>query len=206
TWPKKGPIRASVRRWAASGNPANTAARGKGRRRVEHIAAAHAIVDALMRVDLRLYALVDPERAGGRDLAVLARLVALGGATLVQLRDKHSDTRRMVARARAIKAELAPLNVPLLINDRIDVALASGAAAALGGQGDRGGEAARGSPGADAIMGFPEKPVERAEAAPFDFLDYVGIGGVFPPASKDNPSPPIGPAGLARIVDVFRRR
>ena len=55
-----------------------------------------------MRVDLRLYALVDPERAGGRDLAVLARLVALGGATLVQLRDKHSDTRRMVARARAI--------------------------------------------------------------------------------------------------------
>ena len=89
-----------------------------------------------MRVDLRLYALVDPERAGGRDLAVLARLVAQGGATLVQLRDKHSDTRRMVARARAIKAELAPFNVPLVINDRIDVALAAGADGAHVGQDD----------------------------------------------------------------------
>ena len=85
-----------------------------------------------MRIDLRLYALVDPERAVGRDLAVLARLVAQGGATLVQLRDKRGDTRAMVARARAIKAALAPLNVPLLINDRIDVALAAGAAGADG--------------------------------------------------------------------------
>src|SRR5262245_31249811 len=77
--------------------------------------------------DLRLYALVDPEHSGGRDLAELARLVAQGGATLVQLRDKRSDTRPMVERARAIKAALAPFNVPLLINDRVDVALAAGA-------------------------------------------------------------------------------
>ena len=61
-----------------------------------------------MTVDLRLYALVDPEHAGGRDLAELSRLVAQGGATLVQLRDKRSDTRPMVEHARAIKAELAP--------------------------------------------------------------------------------------------------
>src|SRR2546427_12037797 len=105
---------------------------------------AHACERAsLMRVDLRLYALVDPEQSVGRDLAVLARLVALGGATLVQLRDKHSDTRRMVARARAIKAELAPLNVPLLINDRIDVALAAGADRAHVGQDDMAGEGGR---------------------------------------------------------------
>src|SRR5262245_66184901 len=89
-----------------------------------------------MRVDLRLYALVDPERAVGRDLAILARLVAQGGATLVQLRDKHSDTRAMVARARAIKTALAPLNVPLLINDRIDVALAADADGVHVGQDD----------------------------------------------------------------------
>ena len=159
-----------------------------------------------MRVDLRLYALVDPERAGGRDLAVLARLVAQGGATLVQLRDKHSDTRLMVARARAIKAELAPLNVPLLINDRIDVALATGADGAHVGQDDMAAEDARRLLGADAIIGLSVKTVEQAAAAPIDLLDYVGIGGVFATSSKDNPSPPIGPSGLARIVSVFRRR
>jgi thiamine-phosphate pyrophosphorylase len=161
---------------------------------------------AVMRVDLRLYALVDPERAGGRDLAVLAQLLAQGGATLVQLRDKHSDTRRMVARARAIKAALAPLDVPLLINDRVDVALASGADGVHVGQDDMAVEDARRLLGADAIIGLSVKTVAQAEAAPLHLLDYAGIGGVFATSSKDNPSPPIGPAGLARIVGVFRAR
>jgi thiamine-phosphate pyrophosphorylase len=159
-----------------------------------------------MRVDLRLYALVDPERAGGRDVAVLARLLAQGGATLVQLRDKHSDTRLMVARARAIKAALAPLDVPLLINDRVDVALASGADGVHVGQDDMAVEDARRLLGADAIIGLSVKTVAQAEAAPLNLLDYAGIGGVFATSSKDNPSPPIGPAGLARIVGAFRRR
>jgi thiamine-phosphate pyrophosphorylase len=159
-----------------------------------------------MRVDLRLYALVDPERANGRDLAVLARLVTQGGATLVQLRDKHSDTRRMIDRARAIKAALAPLGVPLLINDRIDVALASRADGAHIGQEDMAVEDARRLLGADAIIGLSVKTVEQAEAAPIELLDYAGIGGVFATSSKDNPNPPIGPAGLSRIVGVFRRR
>jgi thiamine-phosphate pyrophosphorylase len=159
-----------------------------------------------MRVDLRLYALVDPERSVGRDLAVLARLVAQGGATLVQLRDKQSDTRALVARARAIKAALAPLNVPLLINDRIDVALAAGADGAHVGQEDMAVEDARRLLGPDALLGLSVKTVEQAEAAPIELLDYVGIGGVFATSSKDNPSPPIGPDGLARIVGVFRRR
>src|SRR5262245_43006858 len=148
-----------------------------------------------MRVDLRLYALVDPERAGGRDLAVLARLVAQGGATLVQLRDKHSDTRRMVARARALKAELAPLNVPLLINDRIDVALAAGADGAHVGQHDMAVEDARRLLGADAIIGLSVKTVVQAEAAAIDLLDYVGLGGVFATASQDTPCQVSGAAG-----------
>src|SRR5262249_3032920 len=158
-----------------------------------------------MRVDLRLYALVDPERAGGRDLAVLARLVALGGATLVQRREMHSDTRRMVARARAIKAELAPLNVPLLINDRVDVALAAGADGAHVGQDDMAVEDARRLLGADAIIGLSVKTVEQAEAAPLDLIDYVGIGGGFATSSKDNPTPPLGPPRLARLRRPPRR-
>jgi len=158
------------------------------------------------KVDLRLYALVDPERAGGRDLAELARLVAQGGATLVQLRDKRGDTRSMVERARAIKAALAPFDVPLLINDRIDVALAAGADGAHVGQDDMAAGDARRLLGRDAIVGLSVKTAAQAEAAPIDLLDYVGIGGVFATTSKDNPDPPIGPAGLARIAAVFRRR
>jgi thiamine-phosphate pyrophosphorylase len=158
------------------------------------------------KVDLRLYALVDPEHAGGRTLAELARLVAQGGATLVQLRDKRGDTRSMVERARAIKAALAPFGVPLLINDRVDVALAAGADGAHVGQDDMAVADARRLLGRDAIVGLSVKTAAQAEAAPIDLLDYVGIGGVFATTSKDNPDPPIGPAGLARIAAVFRRR
>jgi thiamine-phosphate pyrophosphorylase len=159
-----------------------------------------------VKVDLRLYALVDPEHAGGRTLAELARLVAQGGATLVQLRDKRGDTRSMVERARAIKAALAPFGVPLLINDRVDVALAAGADGAHVGQDDMAVADARRLLGRDAIVGLSVKTAAQAEAAPIELLDYVGIGGVFATTSKDNPNPPIGPDGLARIAAVFRRR
>src|SRR5262245_7370802 len=159
-----------------------------------------------MRLDLRLYALVDPEHAVGRDPAVVARLVAQGGATLVQLRAKHGATRVMLARAGAIKAVLTPLNIPLLINDRVDVALAAGADGAHVGQDDMPVEDARRLLGADAIIGLSVKTVEQAEAAPIDLLDYVAIGGVFATSSKNNPDPPIGPEGLVQIVGVLRRR
>src|SRR5262245_21067042 len=159
-----------------------------------------------MAVDLRLYALLDPEHAGGRTLADLARLAAEGGATLVQLRDKVSETRRMVEHARAVKSALAPFNVPLLINDRVDVALACAAAGVHVGQTDMAVEDARRLLGREAIIGLSIKTTAQAEAAPLDLLDYVGVGGVFATTSKDNTSAPIGPAGLARIADVFRRR
>jgi thiamine-phosphate pyrophosphorylase len=159
-----------------------------------------------MKVDLRLYALVDPERAGGRALPELARLVAQGGATLVQLRDKHGDTRSMVERARGIQAALAPFGVPLLINDRVDVALAAGAAGVHVGQDDMAAVDARRLLGRDAIIGLSVKTVAQAEAAAVELLDYAAVGGVFATSSKDNPDPPIGAAGLARIAGVFRGR
>src|SRR5687768_8484873 len=73
-----------------------------------------AITCSRMRPDLRLYAIVDPDHAGSHALPELARRVAEGGATLVQLRDKQSETRAMLERARAIKAALAPLRVPFI--------------------------------------------------------------------------------------------
>jgi thiamine-phosphate pyrophosphorylase len=159
-----------------------------------------------MRVDLRLYAIIDPERAGGHDLAELAGLLAAGGATLVQLRDKHGSTRAMVAAARTIKDTLAPVRVPLVVNDRVDVALAANADGVHVGQDDMAVEDARRLLGPDAIIGLSIKTVAQAQAAPLELLDYVGIGGVFATTSKDNPDPPIGVAGLKRIADVFRQR
>jgi thiamine-phosphate pyrophosphorylase len=159
-----------------------------------------------MTIDLRLYALLDPEHAGGRDLAELARLVALGGASLVQLRDKRGTTRRMVERARAIKTELVPFGIPLLINDRIDVALAADADGVHVGQDDMAVEDARRLLGRDAVIGLSIKTPAEADAAPLELLDYAGIGGVFATASKDNPGPPIGTDGFARIAARIRRR
>jgi thiamine-phosphate pyrophosphorylase len=157
-------------------------------------------------VDLRLYAIVDPERAGGADLAVLAGRVAAGGATLVQLRDKLGETRRLVAGARALAATLKPLGVPLIVNDRVDVALAAGADGVHVGQEDMAPEDARRLLGPRAVIGLSVKTPAQAAAAPLDVLDYVCIGGVFATASKMNPDPPIGLGGLRAILALIRAR
>ncbi len=159
-----------------------------------------------MRVDLRLYALVDPERSAGWPLVKLAHRVAEGGATLIQLRDKHAATRAMVAEARDLKAVLAPMRVPLIVNDRIDVALAAGADGVHVGQDDMDPADARRLLGPHAIIGISLKTPAQARAAPIDYLDYVAIGGVFATSSKDNPDPPIGLKGLASIVEAVRAR
>jgi thiamine-phosphate pyrophosphorylase len=159
-----------------------------------------------MRLDLRLYALIDPEHAGGRDVVELARLAAEGGATTVQLRDKGSTVRSLAERARHIKTALASLGVPFLIDDRVDVALACGADGVHLGQDDMKVEDARRLLGPSSIIGLSIKTVAEAEEAPVELLDYVGIGGVFATSSKDNPAPPIGVAGLARIIEAVRRR
>ena len=159
-----------------------------------------------MSVDLRLNAIVDPERAGGRDLAELARLTAQGGATLIQLRDKISDTRAMVETARAIKQALKPFGVPLVVNDRVDVALAAGADGVHVGQDDMAVEDARKILGRGAIIGLSVKTVEEANAAPVELIDYVGSGGVYVTTSKQQKSAPIGTAGLARVIAALHAR
>jgi thiamine-phosphate pyrophosphorylase len=158
-----------------------------------------------MTPDLCLYALVDPAVSGGRELPDLARLIA-GSATLVQLRDKHSDTSVLVKEARALREVLRPAGVPLLINDRIDVALAAQADGVHIGQTDMAPQDARALLGARAIIGLSIQSVEQAQAAPLELIDYAGVGGAYATTSKDNTRPPIGPAGLARIAQVIRAR
>jgi len=157
-------------------------------------------------VDVRINAIVDPERANGRSLAELTRMVVAGGATLIQLRDKHGSTRRMIEGARAIMAALAGTGVPLVINDRVDVALIAEADGVHVGQDDMHVEDARRLLGPKAIIGLSIKTVALAQAAPIELLDYVGVGGVYVTTSKDNPNKPIGVAGLRDIVAAFRAR
>jgi thiamine-phosphate pyrophosphorylase len=157
-------------------------------------------------IDLRLNAIVDPERAGGRALAELTRLVVAGGATLIQLRDKLGSTRRMIEEARAVKAVLAGTRVPLVVNDRVDVALAAGADGVHVGQDDMPADEARRLLGPKAIIGLSIKSVAQANAAPLDAIDYAGIGGVYATTSKDNPDAPIGVAGLRDVIAALRAR
>jgi len=157
-------------------------------------------------VDVRLNAIVDPARAGGYDLADLARRVAEGGATLVQLRDKTNETRAMIAEARAIKAALAPFKVPFVVNDRVDVALAAQADGVHLGQDDMAAEDARALLGPSAIIGLSIKSVEEAAVAPIECFDYAGVGGVYATLSKEQKSAPIGTEGFARVVRVLHGR
>ena len=158
-----------------------------------------------MKVDLRLYALMDPAVAGGRTLADLAQRIA-GSATLVQLRDKHGSTRALVEEARELTIVLAPLDIPLIINDRVDVALAAEADGVHIGQDDMSPADARLLLGRTAIIGLSIKTVEQAKAAPLELLDYVAIGGVYGTTSKEDAKAPIGLSGLGAVVQAIRAR
>lgn len=150
-------------------------------------------------LDLRLYAVLDPLRCGGREPMALARAAAAGGATLIQLRDKTSPTREFVARAREVKAALAETGVRLVINDRVDVALAAGADGVHLGAFDMAPADARRLLGPERIVGVTVHHADEADAVNAVIADYAGIGPVYPTASKDPADPPLGPQGFARL-------
>ncbi len=156
--------------------------------------------------DLRLYGLVDPARNNGRPLADLAREAVQGGATLIQLRVKDTVTRSFVEEARAVHAALRGTGVPLIINDRVDVALAVSAGGVHLGQDDMDPRDARLQLGPNAVIGQTVKSQAHADAVSVGAVDYVGIGGVFETLSKENPDPPVGVEGLRALCARVRAR
>ena len=153
-----------------------------------------------IRRALALYAVLDPNRCRGRDPVELAAAAARGGATLVQLRDKASGTRDLVALARAVMAVLDPHRVPLIVNDRVDVALAAGAAGVHLGLSDMDPADARRLVGPDILLGITVHHGVEAAAVPTGIADYAGLGPVFATSSKDPGEAPLGPDGLARLI------
>ena len=153
--------------------------------------------------DISQYAILDPARTRGRALDEMAEAAARGGATIMQYRDKQADTRALIKNARMILDAAEPFDVPLLINDRVDVALATGAHGVHIGQSDMAPADARRLLGEDAIIGLTIKTSQHAKAAPSDLLDYVCIGGVFDTLSKEN-RVSIGLDGWADVAAHFR--
>lgn len=152
-----------------------------------------------MSLDYRLNPIIDGSLAGGGNLAAMAARAAAHGATLIQYRDKTAATRLMIDRARAIRAALAGSGVPLVVNDRVDVALAIQADGVHLGREDMDPATARALLGPQAIIGLTVKSTADAKAALAAPLNYACIGGVFETLSKDNPDPPLGLAGFAAL-------
>jgi len=155
-------------------------------------------------VDLRLYAVLDPQLCGGRDPAELAAAAAQGGITLLQLRDKVSETRTLVEMARRVRDRLLPFSVPLVINDRVDIALASAADGVHVGQSDMMAADARRLLGPEAIVGATVHHAHEVEGLSAAIVDYFGLGPVFHTESKDPGDPPLGTAGLHRLMGQIR--
>ena len=154
--------------------------------------------------DWSLYLVTDRRLASPRSLDDLVRAALRGGVTAVQLREKGCPTRDFVDLARALKAILAPAGVPLVVNDRVDVALAACADGVHIGQSDMEYGDARRLLGPDAIIGLSVESPEQAErAASFD-VDYLGVSPVFPTPTKTDAAPAWGIEGLAALRRASR--
>ncbi|MGD0420281.1 MAG: thiamine phosphate synthase [Xanthobacteraceae bacterium] len=147
----------------------------------------------------QLCLVTDRSLANGRSLAGIVAAAVKGGVTMVQLRDKTASTRAFIEDARALKALLAPPRVPLLVNDRIDVALAAGADGAHVGQADMPVALVRKLLGPKAIVGLSITQSAEARAEDIEFADYLGVGPIFPQLTKPDAAPPLGLEGLAEI-------
>jgi thiamine-phosphate pyrophosphorylase len=151
---------------------------------------------------LRLYLVTDESACGGRGLAGVVRAAIRGGVTCVQLREKELPTREFVDRARIVKEILAeaPIPVPLIINDRLDVALASGADGVHVGQADISPAVIRRALPL-AIIGLSVETLADVQAVLEQGLpvDYLGVSPVFATLNKPDAAAPLGLQGLAAI-------
>ena len=156
----------------------------------------------MKREDLRLYLVTDRTLAGGRDIRWIVREAVAGGVTMVQLREKDIDTRDFVDIAMHLKRILQPSGVPLIINDRIDVALASEADGVHLGQSDMECEIARRILGPDKIIGLSVENMDQVRESCNLPVDYIGISPVFSTRTKLDTAPPFGYDGTREAARI----
>lgn len=138
--------------------------------------------------DLTLYLVTDPKLSDG-DLPGKVDTAIQGGVTLVQLREKTADSRQFLETALRVREVTDRYGIPLIINDRIDIALACNAAGVHLGQQDIPCKIAREILGPDKLIGVTAKTVEQAIQAERDGADYLGCGALFPSGAKPEAQP-----------------
>ena len=148
-----------------------------------------------------LYVIVDRAAAGSRPLEVLAAAAIRGGADALQLRDKAASARRLLEDARRLLALTRPAGIPLIVNDRADVAAAAGADGVHLGQDDLPIPEARRLLGPGRLIGRSTHSLEQALAAEAEGADYLGLGPIFPTPTK----PEYGSIGTGLIGPVVSR-
>ncbi len=151
---------------------------------------------------LRLYLVTDRGLSLGRDIEWVVSEAVRGGVTMVQLREKDIDTREFIALGLRLKELLTPLGVPLLINDRVDVALAIDADGVHIGQSDMPYDMARRLLGPDKIIGLSAECMEDVIAANAIDPDYVAISPVYGTPTKTDTAEPFGLEGLREAVKL----
>jgi len=156
------------------------------------------------RKDLALYLVTDGKLVGKRDLCDVVLQAVRAGVTMVQLREKDSSTRDFINLAIRMKAMLIQYRVPLVINDRIDVALACDADGVHIGQSDMPYSIARKLLGPDKIIGLSAENQDQIEQANSLDVDYIGVSPVFSTPTKTDTAKPFGLEGLARAVKMSR--
>lgn len=148
---------------------------------------------------LRLYLVTDRASTGRRTLADVVAAAVRGGVTCVQLREKQLNTRDFLAQARALKALLDPHAIPLVINDRIDVALACGAHGVHLGQSDIPVAEARRLLPPRMFIGWSVETMEDVQRSTALPLDYLGVSPIFATPTKTDTPTPWGLDGLQRV-------
>jgi thiamine-phosphate pyrophosphorylase len=149
----------------------------------------------------QLYAITDVHASGLSHTEQVRRLTT-GGADLIQLREKHLSARQFFTEATEALQVARSRGARVVINDRVDMALALGADGVHLGQTDLSPTVARKLLGADAIIGFSTHNLEQAQSAVRMPVDYIAIGPIFPTATKDDPDPVVGLDGLREVRRV----
>jgi len=150
--------------------------------------------------DLSLYLVTDRSLSLNRPLEFIVEEAVKGGVTMVQLREKDCSSKEFYEQAIKLKACLKPYNIPLIINDRMDIALACDAEGLHIGQSDIPFPIARKLLGKDKIIGLSVESIQDAlDANALDDLDYIGISPVFSTPTKTNTAPAFGLEGIKTI-------
>jgi len=161
------------------------------------------MTDRISPARWRLYVITDERVSRGRSHLQVAEAAILGGADVLQLRDKESSSGRLFQVAMQLRKLTREAKVPLIVNDRLDIALAADADGVHVGQADLPASVARGIMGPGMILGVSAETVAEAMAAQEDGADYLGVGPVF---EARGTKPDAGlPLGLDLIAEIRRR-